>query len=205
MRSSPHLQKRYRGIIVELSLKKAANLLALAERRPGKVAKLTRRWRENKISQLRDILEKLHLPQLRKWIEKNTSRAEVRFRGALAKNDKAIEVKDRLERHWRRHKHLAYVSFRGKKCLKVGRSDRGLARIANQWANYYFRDATRVVVFFPKQRKKKTLSALECALTHVYQPYHLYHWPALSKYREKCPACKDMKGAQHQVKKLFPA
>lgn len=206
MKSSPRLQKRFRDIVIRLSLRKALKLLRLVERRRGKAAKLTRKWKVRQIDDLKAIIEKLHLPELRRWVRKNTQKAEVRFRSRIAKNDKASEVRDRLRRRWGRQRHLAYSSFNAqRKCLKVGRSDTGLNRIANQSASYYFRDASRVTVYFPRRRRKKMLPRLECALTHLHRPYHLYQWPALTKYLEKCPACKDAKAAEHQVRKLFPA
>ncbi len=206
MKSRPHLQNRFREVVIRLSLRKAGRLLRLVERGQGKAAKFTRKWRNRKIEQLKAIVEEVHLPELRRWVRKNTRKAEVRFLGRTAKNDKAIEVKDRLSKHWGRQKHLSYCSFNTRrKCLKVGRSDIGLKRIAGQYAMYYFRDASRVVVYFPRRRRKKTLPRLECALTHVYRPYHLYQWPALSKYKEKCPACRDAKIVERQVRKLFPA
>jgi len=114
-------------------------------------------------------------------------------------------VRDRLAAKWGNHQQLVYVSFQGRKCLKVGRSDRGLDRIAGQWSHYFFRDASRVTVYFPGKDKKKILPALECALDHLHKPFHSYQKPSERKYRQKCPACQQKKLLDRLVRELFPA
>lgn len=200
------MRKQFREILNELLLRKAPDLLSLFYSGTRRLPKLTRKWRERQIETLTGLIEQAHIPDLRRWVKKATVKAEVRFSGRTAKNDKAIVVRDDLLKRIGPHSHLAYVSFaRGGRCLKVGRSDHGLNRIASQWDKYYFRDATRVAVYYPKQRKKKILPALECALHHVFNPFHLYQWPPQRKFLDKCRACHDMTHIRNTVRKLFPA
>jgi hypothetical protein len=199
------IQSDFKWTLGKVATRKASRLLRLVGFSPRKVPELTAQWRDKQIDHLKSLIEEAYLPHLRGWVRKNTVRREVRFGSRFAKNDKALEVKQRLEARGCSHRHLVYVSFRGrKKCLKVGMSDRGLRRIASQWGQYFFRDASRVVVYFPKRKKRKILPALECALTHIFYPFHLYHWPSQRKYRERCRACRDMDNAKTLVKKIFP-
>jgi hypothetical protein len=202
----PRARKRFSAILEELSRRHVAKLAALAGESKGTIPALRKSWRSKKIKELKDLVEEGYKPQLRQWVKDNTVRREVKFQSWIEKNDKALRVKEKLERKWSRHRHLVYVSFASnKKCLKVGRSDRGLSPIASQCFTYYFRDASRVAVYFPKRKRKKVLPALECALTHLFSPFHLYQRPARTKFREKCPACKEAHLVEKEVKKLFPA
>ena len=196
-----HSKNKFGDIVFELNRRKSRKLLALAK--AGSIPKLTKKWREEKIDELQDLVEQSHLSGLKRWVRKNAEFEEVRFRGRSAKDNKAYEVRDRvLKRRGRRH-HIIYVPFRRTTCLKVGKSNHGLGRVASQIDAYYFRDATRVRVYFLKHSRKRFLPALECALTHLYRPFHLYKWPESKSYLRQCPTCKDMKFVRKAVKKLF--
>lgn len=198
-------KKRFLEIVRRLSDKSAWQLLGMVRDSPGTIPKLKKHWREKKIVELQDLVEGAHRPELKKWVHKIADSQEVIFRKRIEKNDKAIHVRDRLARDWNLHHPVVYLPFKkGGECLKVGRSDNGLGRIASQSFHYYFRDASRVMVYFPKRRKKKVLPALECALTHLYRPFHLYNWPAEKKFLAKCQVCRDMRKVKKVVRERFP-
>ena len=128
-----HAMKEFRHTINEIWQRKAAQLIALLYPSPGKLPKLSRKWRDDKIDTLKDLVASIHLAPLRRWVTGNTVRKSVRFSKYTAKTEKAVIVRKRLEKLWGREPHLVYASFaKGRKCLKVGRSDRGLNRIRNQ-------------------------------------------------------------------------
>jgi hypothetical protein len=205
MKLKPRAKQRFIDIVNKLSEKNAWQLLAMARNAPGTIPKLTRKWREKKIDDLQDLVEEAHRRQLKKWINKTAHKQQVIFKKRIEKNEKAVHVRDHLAKKWNPHHPVVYVSFKkGKECLKVGRSDRGLGRIASQSFNYYFRDAKRVVVYFPKHNRIKILPALECALTHLYRPFHLYNWPSERKFLAKCATCRDMKAVKKIVRQKFP-
>ena len=207
MRFSPRLRKRFGRIVSRLGQRRAWNLLQIFGSPRGPQPKLRKKWRDGKIGELQDIVELAHLPHLRRWVRKNTQKAGVRFnRSRTAKDAKASEVRDRLIRRRGKQRHLAYVSFAGRRrCLKVGRSDHGFGRIVSQQDAYYFRDASRVDVYFPKYERKRMLPALECALTHLFIPYHFYQKPAARRYGRTCPVCHDMKLVRKIARELYPA
>jgi|SRR2546427_388021 len=203
---SRRLRRRFRDIVEGLWRRKALRLLAFVERPRGPQPKFTRRWRERKLDALQDLVLEAYLPRLRKWVSRGTTRVQVRFLKNDPRSDRARAVKDGLvKRGWNR-KHLVYASFRSDgKCLKVGMSNKGLGRIAQQGKQVSFWNAARVVVYFPHRRKKKVLPALECALTHIFDPMHTDVWPAQPKYLDKCPACKDSERVRSIIRDLFPA
>jgi hypothetical protein len=207
MKSSPRLHKRFRRIVSQLASRSAYELLSVVATPRGPQPRLRKKWRDKKIVELQDIVETAHLPHLRRWVHKHTRRVGVRFgRGRVSKDAKASEVRDRLVKRWGKQRHLAYVSFAGRMhCLKVGRSDHGYGRIVSQQDAYYFRDASRVEVYLPKFEKKRMLPALECALTHLFAPYHYYQKPSARRYRQACSACLDMKLVRKLVRELYPA
>jgi len=206
MRFSPELQKSFREIVGKLGQRRASKLLRIVGGPRGPQPELGRRWREKKIDELQGIVEKAYLPHLKHWVDKNTRRVGVRFnRGRVSKDAKASEVRDRLTKRWGGQRHLVYVSFASaKRSLKVGRSDSGFGRIMSQQDAYYFRDASRVDVYFPKRQKKRMLPALECALTHLFPPYHYYQKPSARKYRQTCAACHAMKLVSKTARELYP-
>ncbi len=207
MKSSPRLRKKFRRIVSDIGRRRAWELLRTVESPRGPQPKLSKKWRDRKIGELQDIVETVHLPHLRRWVRKKMHRVGVRFnRGRISKDEKASEVRDRLVKRWGNQRHLAYVSFAsGSRCLKVGRSDHGYGRIVSQQDAYYFRDASRVDVYLPKYEKKRMLPALECALTHLFPPYHYYQKPAARKYRKTCPACHAMKLVAKIAREIYPA
>jgi hypothetical protein len=205
LKFKPRARTRFIKIINSLSSRNAWRLVSLVRASPGITPKLTRKWREKRIDELQDLVEEAHRRSLKKWVKKYTYKQQVIFRRRIEKNDKAVHVRDHLAKKWDPTRPVVYVPFKnGNECLKVGRSDNGLDRIASQAFNYYFRDARRVAVYFPKRKKKKILPPLECALTHLYRPFHLYNWPAERKYLSKCPACRDMKAVKRIVRQKFP-
>ncbi len=206
MKFRPRARSRFMEIVNELSERNAWRLISMVRNSPGVAPRLRRPWRERMIVKLQDLVEAAHRRHPKKWVRKHSDRQQVTFRKRIEKNDKAVHVQDRLARDWNPRHPVAYVSFKsGGKCLKVGRSDNGLSRIASQAFNYYFRDARRVVVYFPRRSKKKILPALECALTHLYQPFHLYgSWPAETRFLSKCQTCRDMKAVKKIVRERFP-
>jgi hypothetical protein len=207
MKLSPRLRNRFREIVSQLGQRRAWKLLQIVESLRGPQPKLRKKWRDRTLGELQEIVEKAHLPHLRRWVRKNTNRAGVRFsHGRFPKDAKASEVRDRLSKRWGKQRHLAYVSFATRRrCLKVGRSDNGFGRIVSQQDAYYFRDSSRVDVYFPKHEEKRTLPALECALTHLFTPYHYYQKPSARKYRKTCPACHAMRLVSKIAKELYPA
>lgn len=206
LRITSRLRKQFRHLINELWRKKAAQLIALFDPSPGKLPKLSRKWRDDKITSLMELVISTHLAPLRRWVAANTEHKSVRFNRYTPKTEKAVLVRERLERLWGHERHLVYASFaKGGKCLKVGRSDKGLNRIRNQKNAIYFCNASRIDVYFPTRRKKKTLPALECALTHLHDPQYRDSWPALTKWHEKCPACQDTMKVDDEVRRIFPA
>jgi hypothetical protein len=201
-----HLRKEFRRVLNELWRKKAAQLIALFDPSPGRLPRLSRKWRDDKIDSLLDLAVSAHLPPLRRWVAANTTRKRVLFSRQTPKTEKAVKVKEKLENSWGHERHLVYASFaKGRKCPKVGRSDTGLNRIRKQRTSIHFCNASRVDVYFPIRRKKKTLPALECALTHLHNPVHRENRPASRKWREKCPACRDTVKVKTEVRKIFPA
>jgi site-specific DNA-cytosine methylase len=207
MKFSPRLRNRFRKAVTQLGQRRAYKLLRIVESARGRQPELRRKWRDGKINELQGIVERAYLPHLRRWVRKQTDKTGVRFnRGRVSKDAKASEVRDRLLKRWGKHRHLAYVSFAGRRrCLKVGRSDTGFGRIVSQQDAYYFRDASRVDVYFPKSEKRRMLPALECALTHLFLPYHYYQKPAKRKYRKTCAACHAMKLVSKIARELYPA
>lgn len=207
MKFSPRLRNRFGEIVSQVGQRRAWKLLRIVESPRGRRPKLRKKWRDKMIDELQDIAETAHLPLLRHWVGKNTHRAGVRFdRRRVPKDTKASEVRDRLVKRWKKQRHLAYVSFAGRRrCLKVGRSDHGFGRIVSQQDTYYFRDASRVVVYFPKRERKRMLPALECALTHLFPPYHYYQKPSARKYMRTCPACHAMRLVRSIARELYPA
>lgn len=179
MNFKPRAKRRFIQIINKLSEKNAWRLLRMVRDSPGVISKLSRKWREKRIDELQDLVEEAHRREMKKWVLKTADKRQVIFRKRIEKNDKAVHVRDHLAKNWNPHHPVVYVPFKkGGECLKVGRSDNGLGRIASQSFNYYFRDARRVAVYFPRRKKRKVLPALECALTHLYRPFHLYTTPS---------------------------
>jgi len=205
LRITPSIRKRFRHILNELWRRRAAELIAILDPSPGRGAKLRKTWRDGKINSLMDLVISAHLPPLRRWVAAKTTRKRVLFNRGIPKTEKAVIVKEKLEKSCGRERHLVYACFaRGRKCLKVGRSDKGLNRIRNQKNAIYFCNASRVDVYFPVT-KKKILPALECALTHLCHPIYRDSWPALTRWREKCPPCRDTMRVDAFVREIFPA
>jgi hypothetical protein len=205
--TNPRLRKKFSGIVRELWRKRAAKLFAYIERNPGPRLRLRRRWRDRQAGLLADVVLDAYMPYLRRWVARNTTRLLVRLSRRTARDEKARVVTERIiKRGWGHHKNIVYATFAGRQeCLKVGRSNVGLRRLLSQRRDVSFWLARRAALFFPKRRKRSTLPALECALTHLYDPKYSEVWPPQNKYLQKCPACRDTLGLYRIVDELFPA
>jgi hypothetical protein len=203
---TPHSRRRFGRILDELWRKRVSSAFSDFIPSPGKHAKFTKTFREDLIESLDDLISEAYIPYFRRWVEKTAEKVQVKIPQRIERNERAEWVATRLGKQYGRHKHLVYVSFGGHgKCWKVGRSDRGLKRISSQGNAYFFYHSNRVAVFYPRRRKKSVLPALECALTHIYDPRHLRQWPALTKYQQKCPACRDIGKVRSIVRRILPA
>ena len=202
----PHLRRRFDAILDELWRRKCLSAFAAFTPSRGRHPRFTKSYREDRIEDLVDLITEAYIPYFRAWVGKTADKVQTRIPKGIEGNSRADWVASKLAEQCGRHKHLVYVSFAGRrKCWKVGRSDRGLKRISSQADAYFFYHSNRVAVFYPRRRKKRVLPALECALTHIYDPHHLPKWPSLTKYLQKCPACRDIGQVRSIVRRIFPA
>ena len=175
-------------------------------KRKGRRARFTRTYREKKLNLLLDLAEKASLPKIKKWVRTNTKRRSIFFNKGLRGERKYETLEERLGRE-RRHPNLVYIFWGGhRKCPKVGRSDKGLQRLEAQRDHKYFRDARRITLFFSTRKKKSTLPALECALTHLYAPSPSYTRvkPARRKFRQECFVCNLQHDIKSRIRTIFP-
>jgi hypothetical protein len=102
-------------------------------------------------------------------------------------------------------KHLVYVIWDSRgRCSKVGRSDVGIKRLRGQRDAYYFRGAGSINLYFPKAKRKSSLAALECGLTHLFRPALYRVKPALRKRSQECSICQVQKQIKQEVQRIFP-
>lgn len=197
---------KFRRTLKKLWIRKSARLLNAVERTEetnGK--KLSKRHREKELAHLMELTEQLLLPKAIRHVSKTTDRRSVFFRRGTRRKTKWNVLRKRMGRG-RQRKHLVYTLWDAHgNCLKVGRSDGGIGRLGGQKDSYYFWFARRVTFFFPKRRKKGSLPALECVLTHRYQPRKFHVMPARRKFRQKCSICQLQRFVKKEVRRLFPA
>lgn len=197
---------KFRKIVQKLWLRKASKLLGAIkkkERIDGR--RLAKRYRETQLRKLLDLTEKIMLPVATQEVGKRTERRSVFFRKGMRRDKKWSHLKERMSRD-RKKTHLVYTLWdSSRRCLKVGRSDKGIGRLYGQRDSYYFWLAHRVKFYFPRKRKKGSLPALECVLTHKFRPKKFDVMPAKRKFRQKCPVCHMQKFVRREVRRLFPA
>lgn len=149
------------NILRKMWKRRSASLLRdLGTRKPGAIPTFNRRYRDSQIKSIQYILSRSMRKNLRSWVRDTTTRRSV-FLNGIAGSRKWDVVQHRLRRH-QKQRSLVYVFWRGRKCLKVGRSEIGLKRIEQQKSSYLFHKANRVVVFFPSGGLKRSVPALEC-------------------------------------------
>ncbi len=155
------------NVLRKMWKRRSASLLRdLGVRKPGAIPTFNRRYRDTQIKSIQHILSRSMRKNLKFWVRDTTTRRSV-FLNGIAGNRKWEVVRRRLQRY-QNQRNLVYVFWRGRKCLKVGRSEIGLKRIEQQKGSALFQKASRVAVFFPSNGVKRSIPALECALTHLY-------------------------------------
>jgi len=189
-------------LLKKMWVRKTAPLLRdIGLKKAGPVPAFDRRYREGKIRQLGFFINQGMRKDLQKWVKKKASRKSVLLGGTNGKNKWAV-LRARLARQQKR-RNLVYAFWRDGQCLKVGRSEKGLGRIKQQKETVSFQRAKRVTVFFPKDNRKRSVPALECALTHLFEPPAPMK-PAKRKWRDQCTVCKLKSRIKNQVRRLFP-
>lgn len=193
---------RVNNILRKMWKRRSASLLRdLGVKKPGPIPTFSRRYREAQIKSIQLIVYRSMRKELKSWVKNTTTRRSV-FLNGIAGGQKWEVLRNRLHRY-EKQRNLVYVFWRGKKCLKVGRSEIGLKRIEQQKGSALFQKARRVVVFFPSGGLKRSVPALECALTHLYNIEPPIK-PSKKKWRERCPLCKKRSWVKKKIRAWFP-
>lgn len=98
-------------------------------------------------------------------------------------------------------KNLVYVFWKGKTCLYVGQSAKGVAGGGGLWKEYFWRNGTRIEVF--SSRNYRQLSALECLAGHLYDPKHSTYKPPKHPYDTPCPVHEKLKDLRYELRRTF--
>lgn len=205
MAKGGHKRARFLKLVSEMWQRRSSRLLAaVGKKRKGPRAQFGKKYRMFKIQAIQEIAAELEEPKLRSTIERKTSNWIVRFSKGLRNEQKWRVLRSRASR-WPHGRHLVYIVWDSRgRCSKVGRSDVGLKRLYAQRDTYYFRQARSISVYFPKARRRSSLLALECGLTHLFRPNLYRVKPSQRKYCEKCPICQVQKQIKQEIQRIFP-
>lgn len=99
------------------------------------------------------------------------------------------------------YKNCVYVFWNGRKCLYVGRTLNGKGRPSSQFSKFWFGKATRLDIFCSKA--KRSIPALECRLTHQYEPSYSRIKPSRSPRYRRCDICEVEDAIYDEIKDIF--
>ena len=189
-------------ILRKMWKRRVASLLRdVGLKKPGPTPAFSRKYRESQLRAIGTILDTSMRKRLKAWVKKTTTCRSVHLDGVPGTRKWRV-LQSRLQHH-QKQRNIVYVFWRGSKCLKVGRSEIGLDRIKQQKGSAIFQKARRVAVFFPSNGLKRSIPALECALTHIYQLKPAVT-PSKRKWRDRCLLCRTKRSVRKKLRRLFP-
>lgn len=204
MAKESHKVVKFQGLIHQMWGRRTSPLLAVVgKKRMGPKAQFSKKYRTSRIQDLQEIAGEFQLPKLMSAIKMKTQQKTVRFSKGLRREAKWHVLQNRMSRG-PHGKHLVYVIWDSRgQCSKVGRSDVGIRRLRGQRDAYYFRGAGSINLYFPKAKKRSSLAALECGLTHLFRPALYRVKPARRKYSESARFAKYRNRLSRKFKESF--
>lgn len=194
---------QYRKIIDDLFRRRTDWLLkhVLGKPSPGAPRKFSKREVDRAIGDLQEIASaslatKLAKTEFAKSVEKKKS-WQVKGWG--------FEKKKQLFREWF-EKHIpydkcVYVFWKGKKCIYVGKSARGVHRPSSHFDKIHFEHISRIDVY--AFRGKRPLPALECLAMHRFRPTKNKIKAQSGKWTKKCPLCMVHRNIDNEIRSIF--
>jgi hypothetical protein len=141
-------------------------------------------------------------------------RARRAFRDAVAhkaawhvKKGKGFGVpakKENFKRWYERHigkRNCVYALWAHKRCMYVGRTQRGKGRPTHCFDKFWFPSVTRIDVF--SIRTPRLVPMAECLAIDLFRPRRNIHRSSHSKYSVKCPVCSAVKDIRGELKTVF--
>ncbi len=92
-----------------------------------------------------------------------------------------------------------YSFFKYRRCLKVGRTTRGIERLRGYGDTWMLRDATTLYLMIPNQAPRRNLPKYECIYHHIYSPRKNSMRPSQPRYTKECPICS----VEQEIKELM--
>jgi hypothetical protein len=98
--------------------------------------------------------------------------------------------------------NLVYIFWDGKKCLRVGVSERGRHRPTSYFGLKWFSKVKRIDIL--TLSSSRDLHKLECLAIHRYNPVYNKIKPPDIKYQGKCPICRINSNIKKELDSIFP-
>lgn len=117
-----------------------------------------------------------------------------------------LDVKKKNFKQWYKqqfhnHRCSIYVFWTGRKCLYVGKTEKGPDRIISHIFNKRFGSPTRIDVNLV--HGKRDLPILECLAIHRFNPRINQMGASKKKYAAKCPLCKRKRQIEKDLRRMF--
>jgi hypothetical protein len=100
-----------------------------------------------------------------------------------------------------KYRNLIYIFWNHKKCLYVGKTEKGKGRPESHFSKFWFGKANRVdihAVSAPTQVLK-----LECLAKHRFKPVYNQIDPPTKKWYKKCPVCAVHTLIHDEMRQIF--
>jgi hypothetical protein len=94
-----------------------------------------------------------------------------------------------------------YMLWNGKRCLYVGKTERGRGRPTSHFEKNWFAAVTRIDVY--EVPRPRDLPTLECLAIHLHDPVKNRAKAASRKWTPKCPVCGERKEIRDEVRDVF--
>lgn len=196
------LARQFQKGLQALFARRTAWLLsAVGRKRPGPAPKFTRAKVKPKVERLvalaREILIRRRARQA--FANAIVHKAAWRVKG-VGVRARTADFKRWYDRKIGR-RNCVYTLWAGRRCMYVGRTERGKGRPTHCFDKYWFRGITRIDVF--SIRSPKRVPMAECLATHLFEPRKQIQNPGHIKYAIRCPVCSVVKDIKSDLRGLF--
>ena len=171
----------------------------------GKSPKFNRDIRNRVIENLKEItaealVKDFTRKEIKRRVEKKRSWLITRGKGVNL-DAKKENFKEWYDKKCQGHRTCIYIFWRGRKCLYVGKTQKGPNRIISHIYDKRFGNPSRITLYLT--RAKRNLPILECLAIHNFNPRINKTKAAKKKFTAKCPLCKRTRQIEKDLRRIF--
>lgn len=159
---------------------------------------------EKKLKELESVARSILIDRRGKSAFKNSYNNKHSWHPKRGKGHGIPAKKENFDRWYEKDvksRNCVYVFWSKRRCLYVGRTQRGKGRARAHFEKYWFSRTTRIDIYTVVN--SSGVSRLECLAIDLFNPRINKNKASKKKYDKKCPICSATKDIHQELKSVF--